>query len=65
VGPLPTCEDLAVVECVAICAACHRQRIHGDRTAAGDDFICVGCQADAKQFIAIQDAVWVEAVALS
>ena len=25
---------------------------------AGETFICVDCQADAKQFIEIQDAVW-------
>ena len=45
-----------MVETGAICAVCHCWRIHGDRTDAGDVFICTGCQADARQFIAIQDA---------
>ena len=50
-----------MVETGAICAVCHRRRIRGDRTDAGDVFICAGCQADAGQFVAIQDAIWGEA----
>ncbi len=50
-----------MVETGAICAVCHRRRIRGDRTDAGDVFVCAGCQADARQFIAIQDASWGEA----
>ena len=60
-GLLSTCDNAAMVETGAICAVCHRWRIHGDSTDAGDVFICVGCQADARQFIAIQDAIWGEA----
>lgn len=60
-GPLLTCEDVAVVDSDAICAVCHRPRIHGDRADAGDVFVCDGCQSDARQFIAIQGAVWGEA----
>ena len=54
-----------MVETGAICAVCHRWRIHGDRTDSGDVFICAGCQADARQFIAIQDATWGEAAQTS
>lgn len=61
VGSLPTREDAGVVEPDAICAVCHCSRRHGNRTDAGDVFICTGCQADARQFIAIQDAVWDQA----
>jgi len=31
--------------------------IPGNHSAAGDAFICVRCQADAAQFIAIQDPI--------
>ena len=61
VGSPPTREDTGVVESDAICAVCHQQRRHDNRTAAGDVFICTGCQADARQFIAIQDPVWDQA----
>jgi hypothetical protein len=50
------CEDVGVAESAAICAVCHRSRIRGDRNDAGDVFICARCQADAAQFIAIQDS---------
>ena len=42
----------------ATCAICHRQRVRGSHDESGAIFICVQCQADAKQFIEIQDAVW-------
>ena len=58
---MSTCEDVAMVETGAICGVCHCWRIHGDRTDTGDVFICTGCQADARQFIAIQGAIWGEA----
>ena len=32
----------------------------GSSSAAGDVFICAECQADAKQFIEIQDSIWIE-----
>lgn len=44
-----------------ICAVCHRSRTRGGRNAAGDVFICTQCQADAAQFIAIQDSIIDEA----
>ena len=50
-----------MTESVAICAVCHRSRSRGGRNAAGDVFICAQCQADAAQFIAIQDAIIEEA----
>ncbi|MCP4958935.1 MAG: hypothetical protein GY925_06645 [Actinomycetia bacterium] len=43
-----------------ICAVCHRLRVHGVFSDEGDVFICTQCQADAKQFIAIQDSIWSE-----
>lgn len=55
------CEDVGVAESAAICVVCHRSRIRGDRRDAGDVLICVQCQADAAQFIAIQDDILDEA----
>ena len=55
------CEDVGVVESAAICGVCHRSRTRGGRNAAGDVFICAQCQADAAQFIAIQDSIIEEA----
>ena len=51
------CEDVGVAESAVICAVCRRSNIPGNHSAAGDVFICVRCQADAAQFIAIQDPV--------
>ena len=45
----------------ATCAVCHRQRALGSYDDNGEIFICVECQANAKQFIEIQDAIWREA----
>ena len=50
-----------MTESVAICAVCYRSRSRGGRNAAGDVFICAQCQADAAQFIAIQDSIIEEA----
>jgi len=35
--------------------------MHGTHDSSGDVFICDRCQADAKQFLAIQDAMWGQA----
>jgi hypothetical protein len=35
-------------------------RVRGSFSDAGDVFICAECQADAKQFIEIQDIIWAE-----
>jgi hypothetical protein len=43
------------------CAVCHRKRIHGARSDSGDVFVCLQCQADARQFLEIQDSIWPEA----
>lgn len=43
------------------CAVCQRLRTRGCHNHAGDVFICAECEADAKQFIEIQDDIWVEA----
>lgn len=42
----------------ARCAVCRRQRTRGSHDETGEIFICVECEADAKQFIEIQDAIW-------
>jgi hypothetical protein len=34
--------------------------MRGSFNDAGDIFICAKCQADAKQFIEIQDSIWAE-----
>lgn len=54
------CEDVAVPRSAVICAVCHRLRVRGSFSDAGDVFICAECQADAKQFIEIQDSIWAE-----
>jgi len=54
-------EDVGVAEPARICAVCHRSRIRVARTDASDVFICAQCQADAAQFIAIQDSIIDEA----
>ena len=59
--PVANVRRCAVAESYAICGVCDRPRIHGDRADRGDVFICTGCQAVARQFIAIQDPVWGEA----
>jgi hypothetical protein len=41
------------------CVVCHRLRGHGSFNDAGDVFICTESQANAKQFIEIQDR-WAE-----
>ena len=51
-------EDVAVPRDVATCSVCGRQRTRGVRDQTGEIFVCVGCQADAKKFIEIQDAIW-------
>jgi hypothetical protein len=45
---------------VVVCAVCRQSRIGGDQNRAGDVFICAECQADATQFIEIQDSIWGE-----
>ena len=55
------CEDVGVAESASICAVCHRARTRGIHSDAGDVFICTQCQADAAQFIAIQDMIIEEA----
>lgn len=47
-----------VAESAVICAVCHRSNVPGNHSDAGNVFICVRCQADAAQFIAIQDPTW-------
>jgi len=64
-SPLPAgssvrCEDIAVPRTAVTCVVCHRLRVRGSFSDAGDVFICAECQADAKQFIEIQDSIWAE-----
>jgi hypothetical protein len=49
---------VAVPRDVATCSVCGRQRTRGSRDQTGEIFVCVDCQADAKKFIEIQDAIW-------
>ena len=53
-------EDAAVPRSAVTCAVCQRRRTRGSHNHEGDVFICAECQADAKQFIEIQDSIWVE-----
>jgi len=46
---------------VETCVVCNRSKTRGSRNQDGDIFICARCEADADQFIAIQDALWPEA----
>jgi hypothetical protein len=43
------------------CADCQRSRTRGSHNHTGDIFISAECQADAHQFIEIQDSIWVQA----
>ena len=54
-------EDVGVGESAVMCAMCRRPRIHGQYDQRGVVFICTQCQADAKQFIRIQDSIWDDA----
>jgi hypothetical protein len=54
-------EDASVARSADICAVCQRPRTRGPHSQAGDVFICADCEAAAKQFIEIQDRMWVEA----
>jgi hypothetical protein len=44
-----------------MCAVCRRSLVRSDPNHLGDAFICAECQADATQFIDIQDLIWCEA----
>lgn len=48
----------AVAPAVRTCSVCREKRMHGTQDSSGEVFICEGCQADAKQFLAIQDVMW-------
>ena len=54
-------EDAAVPRSVITCVVCQRSRTRGPHSRAGDVFICVECQADAKQLFEIQDRILAEA----
>jgi hypothetical protein len=43
------------------CAVRQRSRTRGSHTHTGDTFICAECEADAKQFVEIQERMWIEA----
>jgi len=60
IGPSVKCEDVVVPQTPVTCVVCHRLRVRGSFNDAGDVFICAECQADAKQFIEIQDSIWAE-----
>jgi hypothetical protein len=54
-------EDGAMPPSVETCVVCHRSQTRGSRNQDGDIFICAECEADAEQFIEIQDTLWPEA----
>ncbi len=54
-------EDGAMPPSVETCAVCHRSQSRGSRDQDCDIFICAECEADAEQFIEIQDTLWPEA----
>ncbi len=43
---------------VRSCSVCRRESNDGSHDVTGEVFICAACEADAKQFLAIQDAMW-------
>ena len=53
-------EDAAVRRFGTTCVVCRLSR-RDDTQHEGDVFICAQCQADAKQFLEIQDRIWAEA----
>ena len=57
-------EAAAMPRSAVVCAVCRQSRIRGGHNPAGDVFICAECQADASQFIEIQDSIWGEAGAV-
>lgn len=50
-------EHVAVPSDVRTCAVCQRQRIHGSHDETGAVFICRSCQAEAEQFLAMQESL--------
>lgn len=53
--------ETVVVAGPEICGACQQPRLRGHHDRSGKVFICSQCQADAEQFIRIQDTIWGEA----
>lgn len=47
-----------MTELASRCAVCRRMRTQGSRDETGRVFICVVCQSDAEQFLAIQDDIY-------
>ena len=53
-------DDAAVPRSAVTGVVCQRSQSRGSHNHAGDVFVCAECQADAKQFIEVQDSIWVE-----
>lgn len=53
--------ETVVVGGSEICGACQQRRLRGHHDRSGTVFICSQCQADAEQFIRIQDTILGEA----
>ena len=51
-------EDVVVPRAPVSCSVCRRHRTLGSCDESGEIFICADCQADAKQFIEIQDSLF-------
>lgn len=55
------CEDFAMAQSEVICDVCRRSNVPGNHSDVGNIFICVRCQSDAAEFIAIQDPIVADA----
>jgi hypothetical protein len=51
-------EDDIVPGSARTCAVCHRERGLGAVDQSGDLFVCVECQANAQQFLEIQNQIF-------
>ncbi len=54
---VPAREDAGMLDSLGVCAVCHRTRAPGSWSAAGDVFVCVDSQADARHFLENQDQI--------
>ncbi len=53
-----TREDGGVLSSAETCVVCRRARTSGSFSRDRRLFVCAECEADADQFLAIQDALW-------
>lgn len=51
-------DDFEMSEPVRECAVCQQLRTRGSYGRDHDDFVCVGCERDARQFLKVQDDLY-------